>query len=732
VTVGSKETCILTLTLIALTDLSIIFDIPVLRQILGFALLTFVPGFLLVQILRLTNKPLENLLFSIGLSVSFLMFIPLAMDLTYPIFGISRPISLVPLITTFSLILAVLSLVAYRKGTLGFRISQVDFRSLTDRIVSPPILGSALILTLGIFGALFLRFDLDSFFSLLSVLSIVLVVILIIISRNTSRRFYPLYIFVIAIALQYGRTLTSPNLFGVDAHYELYFAELVKLAGYWNPNYTILNVSYSDYFGMLSVTVLPNVYSILLNLDLVWVFKLVDPFIFAFVPVGLYEVYKTQTKLSNRCAFLATFLFMSFFAFFLAMPWVTRQEIAELFVVLILLLLANNYMQQQKKTALLILFVVSMAVSHYATSYMFLSYLAVLFIGSTLIVSKNRRKQGRSAITATMVVLAFIITFGWYLFASGGTPYSALLSVGGHSYSSLITQFISPSSDVFVQAGLGLGTSGLSVAHVLGRYWQVITEILITIGLGFVICGRKSQRMSTTFLIFSLASFFVLLIVIGVPSLGGAVNSYRVYAFVLLFLAPCCIFGVGAIVEIASRWLRADKNTAFKLGSAVLIVVLVPYFLFQSGFIFELTEHPANYDLLSWQTQSQRVLTYSDNQSWSYMAASPIPNEDVYASKWLSATMGPFPIYTDDSRRPEPIGYGLISPNSIVEFATWNVNDSLHLAYTYLGAANVQQNSIELKSPQGAITEQPLSTVPELTSANRIYSNGLAEVYYSA
>ena len=125
---------------------------------------------------------------------------------------------------------------------------------------------------------------------------------------------------------------------------------MVKSTGYWNPNFTITNLAFSEYFALLSVVFLPNVYSILLNIDLVWVFKLISPFIFAFsVPLGLYEIYKTQIKFSSKAAFLATFFFMSFFAFYLAMPWVTRQEVAELFVVLVILLIVSNYVPESKK-----------------------------------------------------------------------------------------------------------------------------------------------------------------------------------------------------------------------------------------------------------------------------------------------------------------------------------------------------------------------------------------------
>ncbi len=51
------------------------FDIPVLRQIVGFVFLTFIPGILILRILRIHNiNTVESLVYSVGLSLAFVMF----------------------------------------------------------------------------------------------------------------------------------------------------------------------------------------------------------------------------------------------------------------------------------------------------------------------------------------------------------------------------------------------------------------------------------------------------------------------------------------------------------------------------------------------------------------------------------------------------------------------------------------------------------------------------------
>ena len=108
----------------------------------------------------------------------------------------------------------------------------------------------------------------------------------------------------------------------------------------------------SQYNGMLSVVALAPIYSLISSLDLVWVFKLVYPVIFALVPVGLYQIFRRQ--LNDKVAFLSCFFFMSFAPFYVQMTTLARQEVAELFFVLLILLLVSKEMNQGIQSALFI------------------------------------------------------------------------------------------------------------------------------------------------------------------------------------------------------------------------------------------------------------------------------------------------------------------------------------------------------------------------------------------
>src|SRR4030042_118475 len=80
--------------LVGLAGLGI--DIPILRQIIGFVFLTFVPGILILRILKIHNVGIiESLVYSVGLSLAFIMFSGALLNFALSLMGISNPISLI-------------------------------------------------------------------------------------------------------------------------------------------------------------------------------------------------------------------------------------------------------------------------------------------------------------------------------------------------------------------------------------------------------------------------------------------------------------------------------------------------------------------------------------------------------------------------------------------------------------------------------------------------------------
>ena len=74
---------------------TVFFDVPIARQVIGFIYLTFVPGFVILKLLKLDELDgVDTFLFSVGLSVAFLMLAGLFINEFYILFGFSRPLSI--------------------------------------------------------------------------------------------------------------------------------------------------------------------------------------------------------------------------------------------------------------------------------------------------------------------------------------------------------------------------------------------------------------------------------------------------------------------------------------------------------------------------------------------------------------------------------------------------------------------------------------------------------------
>ena len=89
-------------------------QVPILREIIGFLYLTFIPGGLLLRIFRFRKLNLvDNVLYSVGLSIAFIVTTGLLANELYPVIGILRPISFVPLMSTISIFVLVLWAISY-------------------------------------------------------------------------------------------------------------------------------------------------------------------------------------------------------------------------------------------------------------------------------------------------------------------------------------------------------------------------------------------------------------------------------------------------------------------------------------------------------------------------------------------------------------------------------------------------------------------------------------------
>lgn len=118
-------------------DFSFISNVPlysleILSKILGFVILTFIPGYIILRIFKVHDiDRVVTLLLAIGLSLSFIMIFGFTVNMFLPYIGVSKPISTFPLFYSLNISILVLMIIYYFRDK-KFNSSQNQLR-ITDR-----------------------------------------------------------------------------------------------------------------------------------------------------------------------------------------------------------------------------------------------------------------------------------------------------------------------------------------------------------------------------------------------------------------------------------------------------------------------------------------------------------------------------------------------------------------------------------------------------------------------
>jgi len=495
------------------------------------------------------------------------MFLGLLANLLLPLAGIGRPLDEFPVLAVFNLSLILL--------LLGLQLRERKLVFPKD-LFSPRIILFAVFLpALSIAGSFYAAISGNGSLLLALNLAIIAVFCLNILFRSKASRFFALIVIVIAIALLFRGFLISQYFWGYDEFDEYYIFRHLNTSGYWNYSLNwSQDIELLKANGMLSVTILPQVYSQIMEISTTSTLKLLYPLIAAFVILTLYSLYCTQVNKTE--ALLSVFFFISVLVE-LGEMGPDKQTVAMLFYVLIFLLFFSKELVSWEKYILLAIFGASIVVSHYS-----LSYILIFLIFSVWFVSFIMKKSN-GRISLAVCVLYLVMAFSWYIFVSGSGPFTDFVKFANNVSSNFVTDFFNPSSrSATVLSGVGL-ESAQSPLHQIGRYVFYVTEALIVLGLLKLIIQRKKLKLDTEFVMLVVFNFAILIMTIVVPRLAGSFRQERFYEIAVLFLSPVAILGIKAVAEIVQKlWRRSTF-----LGLA--LIVLVVFFTFQSESIYAIT-----------------------------------------------------------------------------------------------------------------------------------------------
>lgn len=744
-----KEFLLLIITIQVMFSVLLFLDyaglrIPILENVVGFIFILFVPGMLLLRLLNIDgirrNGPI--LLYTVGLSLAILMLVGFLMNTIYPLFGISKPLSFTSIFVTINIFVVILCFICYKVDRS--RRYKLILRNLKDMVIkkSPPnhvnvknlitpsVLFSLLIPFLSVLGAYMMNVYQFNALTMIMIFLIGLMALLVGIGRIDSK-FYPLFVFVISFSLLLHKSLITNYIWGWDINNEYFLASQVISNSFWNQNLPM------NYNSMLSVMMMAPILSTFINTGLIWIMKIVYPFIFSLTPLGLYYVFYKQT--SPRIAFFAAFFFMIQFTFYTEMLSLIRQQVAELMLVLVLMIMVNEQMDITKRSILAVIFGLSIVVAHYGLAYimMFILSVSMLFLyildknpGNVFMryLAKSGKKyevntkikqyrsiikKSRIIITPPFVALFVLFILIWDIYTSNSTIFQSFLNIGCNIINNIYS-FMDPNA-----------TQGLSLVmqqqvtplRNMQKDFYLISQLFIAVGVLALLLGKDGMKFKKEFKALSLAAFIVLMAGVFLPFFSSQMNTSRLYHMSLIILAPFCILGIIKIFNVLKLFLKFNPFSKLNFSRnnlfTVISIFLVVFLFFDTGFTYQ-------------------ILDKADVTSIALSATCDFPKFDqreVTSGKWLQKySDNNITIYADKNRASV-----LNSMISCIEVPAYFdlVNST---SYIFLGTVNIAKNRILISQMVGAnvvIDESYRSPGEILRGRFRIYDDGGSYIYGS-
>ncbi len=433
-------------------------------------------------------------------------------------------------------------------------------------------------------------------------------------SGKLKESHYPYLIWSIGLALLLQTTLVSSGLVGSDVHTEYYF--YYKALHGWN---------YADphpYNSAVGSTLIAPFLTNVLHIPGYWIFKLVFPLMFSFVPVILYFVFRKE--FGTKIAFFASIFFVIVPTWAMEMIGIPRQMLGEIMLAACLYVIVVSKWRLRMRVPLLIVLGILGAAFHYIMGPIIILYLGLCAL---FLLFFKRRVFPVKWISLVVIVLVAgnVAYYGW---VCKGMPLTCLttgsdiavnfvIDILPDSFSFLkpridipVYPYIEPgaenpegmseevnkvvaqtqedisstdntsklpgfiaNTDPVIRAAWGEDFGRVDIWGKIFRVLQYLTQLCVIIGC--VVVFRNRKKYSAEYLCLCGAAVFILATCMFVPHFAAMINATRFYHLALFVLAP--VFIVGGL-------------TILRNVKVLSLGLIIPYFLFTSGAVFELTQ----------------------------------------------------------------------------------------------------------------------------------------------
>jgi uncharacterized membrane protein len=602
-------------------------------------ILFFLPGILFLGCLRSYNISFIKLLvYSLGISLSFIMLIGFLANELLPLFGIDQPLSTQPILITYVFSLLPFLVTNFvRNKRINLKLNLRKFNPKNIFLYSIPVA----LPIISIVGENLLNNNASGFVSLFLLFIIGAALIpLTIFRKSLHDSFYLWLIFFESVALTFMYSMRSAHILGFDINYEYEIFQLTKTTYYWNIQ------KFTDpYYACLSITILPTVLSSILHIKDELIFKIIFQLIFGFVPLTIYLI--ARKFLIPLQAFLVSFVFISQPWFIEQMPALTRQEIGLFFFSLILLCFFDKDNNKVIRNTLLSIFGISLIVSHYSTTYIWLFITISAYISFQIgkLFFKSLRNSNLN-INGYYLIFMLLITFLWnsqlthtsgniqvfvyrtmsniyktftidtlenasqqFLFSSNTnnnnkiiqdyykkiSPFDAAQDSNIYypktTYSSYIPIFKSEEDPKEIYKPTLFTNTIVNISKIIKIFY---VDIFTLVGILYLVFSRKKYRIDKGFIFLSCSTLLPIIAILLLPTFQAEYNLTRLFMQGLILLSFSTIIGAIFIMNRFGKYMYL-----------VLITSLIIFFYYSSAFttqiIGDLTtiylNHPGgNYD----------------------------------------------------------------------------------------------------------------------------------------
>lgn len=645
-------------------------------KVLLFVCVALLPGMALLRILRVAFRALPIcILYAFALSLLVLMLGGLAANTMLYAIGIDKPLDTAYVFTAWNIVTAGLISASAFSNRTTLRVQKWQWA--LSKAAWGLLTLSSLLPVGAVFGAWRLNNGNDGIVALITLcFAAALIIYTYLLRRRLPDAVIVWFVFILGFSILLMTSMRGWDIVGHDIEREFRVFMLANEHVRWD-----ISMFRDPYNACLSITILPQMLSVMLGVSGVIVFKVLLQLGFASCVAAIYLLLRRYTP--KLGALVGSLLFICYPTFINDAAMLTRQGVAYLFFALAILVIA--YKPRWRYKTLFLLCAAGAILSHYSTAYMFVSLFALAVICKYAAKWWHKRKHqppqkmtGNSVLSPLFAISLFLMTFIWYaqitatssgllttlqksiqnipaLFtdeAKSSDVSGVLLFSGGKSQIDLYQDYLSGtltngSNPGFVPSltddaipatplGATLRSWGvdLSLTSTLRQYYAKILQALALAGVAYAtyrFIRHKPHTQGLDFTCLSLASIFLLALMVILPVLSVNYGILRAFQQALIFL----------ILPIVLLLIRLAQPLSSRFASALAGTGVVLLFLLFTGAISQMLggTSPAI-------TMNNQGLYYGlyyasapDRASFDWMRHTIPPDTDVRAANFNRARM---------------------------------------------------------------------------------------------